>query len=118
MATKKGATRGKRGPRAPAKSAARKAKPSVISFDLRRSLINVLGEEHYPYAEFLYHELAANAWDEDATEVHISEETVRRGSRAGPAVYNITFFDNGNGMDMPGLREYFRVGGSTKPERG
>src|SRR5687767_13254173 len=83
-----------------------------------RTLINVLGEEHYPYAEFLYHELAANAWDEDATEVHINEETVRRGSRAGRALYDITVSDNGNGMDGQRLRDYFRVGGSTKRQRG
>lgn len=90
----------------------------AIGFQMDRTLINVLGEEHYPYAEFLYHELAANAWDEDATEVHIAEETVRRGSRAGPALYDIRVADNGNGMDADRLREYFRVGGSAKRHRG
>src|SRR4051794_33152734 len=90
---------------------------SEISFEMDRSLINVLGEEHYPYAEYLYHELAANSWDSDATDVNISEETVRKGSRAGPALYTITVRDDGTGMDAAGLREYFRVGGSSKRER-
>lgn len=93
--------------------------PSVelISFDLRRNLINVLGEEHYPYAEFLYHELAANAYDEDATEVQIVEESVQAPAPGRQALYDIVVADNGNGMDASGLREYFTVGESGKPQR-
>jgi hypothetical protein len=90
---------------------------SSISFDLRRNLINVLGEEHYPYAEFLYHELAANAYDEDATEVQIVEESVQAPAPGQPALYDIIVSDNGNGMDLGGLREYFTVGESGKPQR-
>lgn len=86
----------------------------AVNFDFGRSLINVLGEEHYPYAEFLYHELAANSWDSDATEVHIQEESIRAPSKGRAALYNITVRDNGNGMDLPGIREYFKVGDSAK----
>lgn len=92
-------------------------KVEVVSFDLRRRLINVLGEEHYPYAEFLYHELAANSYDEDATEVQIIEDTIQPPGPGTPALYNITIRDNGNGMDMDKLKEYFMVGESGKPER-
>lgn len=90
----------------------------ALSFDLRRNLINVLGEEHYPYAEFLHHELAANAWDADAQEVHIAEHVVSAASRGHPAVYDIVVSDDGNGMDADGLAEYFTVGESRKRLRG
>jgi hypothetical protein len=89
----------------------------VVSFDLRRNLIQVLGEEHYPYAEFLYHELVANAWDEDASSVHIVESVVRPAGRGQSPIYEIAVLDNGNGMDLPRLREYFTVGESGKLDR-
>src|SRR4051794_2875369 len=89
----------------------------IVSFDLRRNLINILGEEHYPYAEFLYHELVANAYDEDATEVTIAEEPVQRPARGQPGTYRIIIRDNGNGMDFALLKEYFTVGESGKPDR-
>jgi hypothetical protein len=89
----------------------------VVSFDLRRNLIQVLGEDHYPYAEYLYHELAANAWDEDASAVHIVETVVRPAGRGQSPIYEITVSDDGNGMDLDRLREYFTVGESGKPER-
>ncbi len=89
----------------------------VVSFDLRRNLIKILGEDHYPYAEYLYHELAANAWDEDATEVQIVEETIRAASRGQAALYDVVVRDNGNGMDFELLKEYFTVGDSSKPDR-
>src|SRR5438128_5035749 len=87
----------------------------VITFELRRNLLDVLGAEHYPYAEFLYHELASNAYDEDATEVHLDEHLIE--SAAADSVYDIVVRDNGNGMDFDGLREYFTVGESGKPGR-
>ncbi len=96
------------------------AKPSAgtrVSFDLRRNLINILGEDHYPYAEFLYHELAANAWDEDATEVRIYDEISQKPARGRPQLFDISFEDNGNGMDLDGLNQYFTVGESGKVER-
>jgi hypothetical protein len=96
---------------------AKSTRKKTIGFDFARSLINVLGEEHYPHAEFLYHELAANAFDEDATEVQIIEEVVEPATRGKPAVMNITVTDNGNGMDLDGLQHYFRVGDSEKLER-
>lgn len=102
----------------PARRPAEQRKTSTeVAFDLRRNLINVLGEEHYPYAEFLYHELAANAYDEDASEVQIVEEILQPAGPGRPALYNITIRDDGNGMDLDGLRQYFTVGESEKPER-
>lgn len=89
----------------------------VVSFDLRRNLIQVLGEDHYPYAEYLYHELAANAWDEDAASVDIVESVVRPTGRGQSPIYEITISDDGNGMDLERLREYFTVGESGKPDR-
>lgn len=88
-----------------------------VSFDLRRNLINILGDDHYPYAEFLYHELAANAWDEDATEVRIYDEISQKPARGRPQLFDISFEDNGNGMDLEGLNQYFTVGESAKIER-
>ena len=89
----------------------------LVSFDLRRNLINVLGDDHYPYAEFLYHELAANAYDEDAQRVEIVERVVEPGRRGIPSSYDIVVSDDGNGMDRERLDEWFRVGESTKPQR-
>jgi hypothetical protein len=89
----------------------------MLTFDLRRNLINILGEDHYPLAEFVYHELAANAYDEDAQEVHIVEETIAPETRGRPAVYKITISDDGNGMDLDGLKQYFLLGESSKPDR-
>jgi hypothetical protein len=89
----------------------------VVAFDLRRNLINVLGEEHYPYAEYLYHELVANAWDEDATEVQIVERIVQPAAAGRPQIYDITVSDDGAGMDRGGLQEYFTVGESGKRDR-
>lgn len=89
----------------------------AVNFDFGRSLINVLGEEHYPYAEFLYHELAANAWDSDATEVSITEEAIRAPSKGRSALRDITVKDNGNGMDFAGIQEYFKVGESAKRDQ-
>lgn len=88
-----------------------------ITFDLSRRLINVLGEDHYPYAEFLYHELAANAYDEDATDVYIIERLVQAAAPGRQAEHDITVRDNGNGMDLAGLHEWFRLGESSKPSR-
>jgi hypothetical protein len=88
-----------------------------ITFDLSRKLINVLGEDHYPYAEFLYHELAANAYDEDATDVQIIENTVQTKAPGRQAEYDIVVRDDGHGMDEAGLQEWFRLGDSSKPSR-
>src|SRR4051794_14460824 len=93
------------------------APSSVVSFDLSRNLINVLGEDHYPYAEYLYHELAANAYDADATEVHITDDVVQSAAPGRAALYDITFRDNGGGMDRSGLQEWFRLGESSKRVR-
>lgn len=93
------------------------ATKAQVSFDLRRNLINILGDDHYPYAEFLYHELAANAWDEDASEVRIYDEISQKPARGRPQLFDISFEDNGNGMDLEGLNQYFTVGESAKVER-
>src|ERR1700730_19160829 len=86
-----------------------------VAFDLRRNIINILGEDHYPFAEYLYHELCANAYDADATEVHITERVLEPAARGRLALLNVEIFDNGNGMDYQHLVEYFAVGESSKP---
>lgn len=87
---------------------------AVVTFDLRRNLINVLGDDHYPYAEFLYHELAANAYDADARRVEITETNRVAPAPGRNASYDIEFRDDGNGMDLDGLITYFAVGESSK----
>lgn len=89
----------------------------TVGFSLSRSLINVLGEDHYPYAEYLYHELAANSYDADATTVWIEEETLVPTGPGRSPVYDITVRDDGNGMDVEGLADWFRLGDSSKVEK-
>jgi hypothetical protein len=68
-----------------------------------KSHLITIGERLYSESIELIRELINNAYDADATEVHvtISEEEVR-------------VEDNGLGMDLEGLREYFTIGTADK----
>lgn len=68
-----------------------------------KSHLTTIGERLYAESIELIRELVNNAYDADATEVHvtISADEVR-------------VADNGVGMDLEGLREYFTVGTPDK----
>jgi hypothetical protein len=82
-----------------------------VTFD--RHIVGVLGDEHYPDADYLFTELAANSYDADATEVRFAYRFAEDAGRHGG--YKLTVEDNGVGMDVEGLRRYFTFGASTKP---
>lgn len=83
-----------------------------MAFD--RHIVGVLGEDHYPDADFLFTELAANAYDADATEVRFTYRFAEDAGRHGG--YKLLVEDNGVGMDLEGLRRYFVFGASSKPD--
>jgi hypothetical protein len=68
-----------------------------------KSHLVTIGERLYAESVELIRELVNNAYDADATEVHvlITDDEVR-------------VQDNGLGMDLEGLREYFTIGTSDK----
>lgn len=84
-----------------------------VEFD--RHIVSVLGDEHYPDADYLFTELAANAYDADATEVRFDYRFSDEAGRYGG--YKLEVRDNGLGMDVDGLRRYFTFGASTKPDK-
>ncbi|MBI5701782.1 ATP-binding protein [Candidatus Saganbacteria bacterium] len=72
-----------------------------ITFD--KSHLITIGEKLYTESIELIRELVNNAYDADATDVHvnISED-------------KIVIEDNGSGMDENGLRQYFSIGSTEK----
>ncbi len=68
-----------------------------------KSHLVTIGERLYTESIELIRELVNNAYDADATEVHVAltDEEVR-------------VSDNGAGMDLDGLREYFTIGTPDK----
>jgi len=68
-----------------------------------KSHLITIGERLYAESVELIRELVNNAYDADATEVRVSvtDEEIR-------------VEDNGTGMDLEGLREYFTIGTSDK----
>lgn len=62
-----------------------------------------IGERLYAESVELIRELVNNAYDADATEVHVMVSDEK-----------ITVRDNGIGMDLEGLREYFTIGTADK----
>lgn len=65
--------------------------------------IVTIGERLYAESVELLRELVNNAYDADATEVHV-EITPQK----------ITIRDNGSGMDLRGLQQYFVIGSDEK----
>ena len=84
-----------------------------VAFD--RHIVGVLGDEHYPDADYLFTELAANAYDADATEVRFIYRFAEEAGRHGG--YRLTVEDNGTGMDLDGLQRYFTFGASIKSDK-
>lgn len=68
-----------------------------------KSHLVVIGERLYAESVELLRELVNNAYDADATVVHIQLSK-----------HEITVSDNGSGMDLEGLRQYFEIGGTQK----
>lgn len=77
--------------------------PHTILVTVDKSHLITIGEKLYSQSTELIRELVNNAYDADATEVHvtISEE-------------QIEVRDNGTGMDLDGLRQYFNIGSPEK----
>lgn len=95
------------------RAAASRATEVQVSFE--RSLVGIIGDEHYPDAEYLFTELAANAYDADATEVRF---TYRGGAESAGEIggYKLIVEDNGNGMKLDELQAYFTFGSQRKVE--
>lgn len=76
---------------------------ATLPIRVDKSHLVTIGERLYAESVELIRELVNNAYDADATEVHVSitDEEIR-------------VEDNGLGMDLDGLREYFTIGTSDK----
>lgn len=68
-----------------------------------KSHIITLGERLYGESIELVRELVNNAYDADATRVNVQIDKDK-----------IVVEDNGNGMDLAGLKEYFNIGSPQK----
>lgn len=74
-----------------------------IPVSIDKSHLVTIGEKMYGEKIDLIRELVNNAYDADATEVHITLADNR-----------LTVRDNGSGMDEAGLRTYFTIGSQNK----
>ncbi len=77
--------------------------PASIPVTVDKSHLITIGEKLYAESIELVRELVNNAYDADAVEVRITLEEDR-----------IEVTDNGAGMDLEGLRQYFNIGSSEK----
>ena len=77
--------------------------PEFIPITIDKSHIITIGERLYAESIEFVRELVNNAYDADATlvEVAVTEDTIE-------------IKDNGNGMDMEGLKQYFNIGSQQK----
>ena len=77
--------------------------PEFIPVTIDKSHIITLGERLYAESIEFVRELVNNAYDADATlvEITVTEDTIE-------------IRDNGSGMDMEGLRQYFNIGSQQK----
>ncbi|MDP8247283.1 MAG: ATP-binding protein [Candidatus Tritonobacter lacicola] len=82
------------------------SKRITIPVKVDRSHIITIGKRLYAESLELIRELVNNAYDADAAEVRI---TIREDE--------IEVADNGLGMDMEGLVQYFNIGSQEKLER-
>ena len=74
-----------------------------IPVTIDKSHIITIGERLYGESIELIRELVNNAYDADATRVDVQIEEDK-----------IVVRDNGNGMDLPGLKQYFNIGSPQK----
>src|SRR5437867_6506151 len=70
---------------------------------IAKSHLVAIGERLYAESVELLREMVNNAYDADGTEVRIQLSE-----------HEITVSDNGSGMDLEGLKQYFEIGGSQK----
>jgi HSP90 family molecular chaperone len=68
----------------------------------KRHIVSI-GERLYTESVELLRELVNNAYDADATDVHVEITSEK-----------ITIQDNGMGMDLDGLKQYFIIGSDEK----
>jgi hypothetical protein len=76
---------------------------SSLTITIDKSHILTLGERLYEQSIELVRELVNNAYDADATRVEVTVSD-----------QEIVVLDNGEGMDLEGLRQYFNVGSDEK----
>lgn len=76
---------------------------TTIDVTVHKSHLVTIGERLYGEAVELLRELVNNAYDADATEVQITI-----------APDQVVVSDNGAGMDLEGLRQYFNIGSPEK----
>ena len=76
---------------------------SYVTITVDKSHILTLGERLYEHSIELIRELANNAYDADATRVDVTISGKE-----------IIVADNGEGMDIEGLKQYFNVGSDEK----
>lgn len=76
---------------------------TTIEVTVDKSHLITIGERLYGESIELIRELVNNAYDADATEVYITVKD-----------YEIIVRDNGTGMDLDGLKQYFNIGSSYK----
>src|SRR5258708_35500339 len=67
-----------------------------------KSHLVAIGERLYAESVELLRELVNNAYDADASEVHVQLSE-----------HEISVSDNGSGMDLEGLKQYFNIGGGA-----
>jgi hypothetical protein len=77
--------------------------PEFIPVTIDKSHITTIGERLYAESIEFVRELVNNAYDADATlvEIIIAEDSIE-------------IRDNGSGMDMEGLKQYFNIGSQQK----
>ncbi len=79
------------------------AKRRTIPVRVDKSHLIAIGEQLYSRSIELIREFINNSYDADATEVRVSVDENR-----------IAVWDNGNGMDLEGLTQYFNIGSPEK----
>ena len=76
---------------------------TTLQVTVDKSHIVTIGEKLYGESVELIRELVNNAYDADATHVEVAVEDDR-----------IVVTDNGTGMDLEGLKQYFKIGSQEK----
>lgn len=79
---------------------------TTLEITVHKSHLVTIGERLYSEGFELLRELVNNAYDADATEVHVTITHEQ-----------VTVEDNGSGMDLEGLRQYFNIGSPEKRMR-
>ncbi len=79
---------------------------TTLEITVHKSHLVTIGERLYSEGFELLRELVSNAYDADATEVHVTITPEE-----------VTVEDNGSGMDLEGLRQYFNIGSPEKRMR-